>query len=184
MKFSEWFRGEGMRRQIERSSEFQDVERFGKEYTPKDNVDYSWVQRHAEEEFRRVEARVDTIDSKADSLVKYLGAGSGFLALASTKAPPWQIIPALFLFLAALIFVMRALSPQAHPIPPQTRTALDFAEAYGKEEAIASFAAKFAAASTAMGIAATMKAHRVRVGFWLFLLALMWLTGYAAVRSL
>jgi len=183
-KIMEWFRGKGMRGKIESNPEFQEAERFGKEYNPKGEVDYSWVQRHSEEEFRQAESRVGGIEAKADSLIKYLGAGSGFIALAFMKAPPWQIIPALALFLAALVSVIRALSPQEHPFLPRTRTALDFADAYRNQEAIASFAAKLAAASVGMEIAAVSKARRVRVGFWLFLLALAWLMGYAAVRSL
>jgi hypothetical protein len=178
------FQPKWMRRIIERSETFQEAEMFGRNYEPKKNVDYSWVERHSADEFRFFESRVDTIEAKADSLVKYLGAGSGIIALLTAKAPTWQVVPSLLLLLLALFVAIRALQPAELPSLPKTKTAFAFADKYDSKDATASFAAKTAAATVGMEIAANTKGKCVRVAFWLFLGALAWLVGYAAIAAI
>jgi len=101
-----------------------EAQKFSKGYEPKDNVDYDWVRTHATEEFRCGEARIAAIEAKADSLIKFLGAGSGIVALLVSTAPRWQVIPTLGFLLLALWMAIRALNPSEHPMLPQTSTAL------------------------------------------------------------
>jgi len=172
----------GLRKKIEDDTEFKDAQKFGQEYEPKDDVDYDWVRSHASEEFRCGEARITAIEAKADSLIKYLGAGSGIVALLVATAPKWQVIPTLAFLLLALLMAITALTPSEHPMLPRTSTALKFADEFQGKKAVGSFAAKTATATAGMAIAARHKARRVQLAFWLFFLGMLWLVGYAAIR--
>src|SRR5258708_2256094 len=66
MFFVDLFRPRWIRRVIERNVEFKAAEEFGKSCKFKESVDYAWVERHAAEEFRFFEERVDAIEAKAD----------------------------------------------------------------------------------------------------------------------
>ncbi len=172
-----------LRGAIEAEPAFKEAQEFSKKYEPNHKVDYDWVRTHATEEFRYAESRVATIESKADSLVKYLGAGSGIVALLLANKPMWQVVPTLILVLLALLMAVFALQPAEHPMLPKTKTALEYADKFvdGKQ-AIASFAAKTAVATTGMAIAAERKANRVRWAFWLFFAGMAWLVGYTAIH--
>jgi len=178
------FRTKSIRQQIESSEEFKEAEEFGQQHKPKDGIDYGWVEQHAAEEFRLCESRIDTIEAKADSLIKYLGAGSGVVALLLAKAPAWQVIPTLVLLLVALFVAIRALQPGEHPFLPKTKTAFEYAESYTAKEATACFATKIGAASAGMLVSARYKSKCVRWAFWFFLAALTWLVVYTAVTAI
>jgi hypothetical protein len=178
------FRRNWVRKKIESSEDFKASEKFAADLKVKEEVDYGWVERHALEEFRLCESRIDKIESKADSLIKYLGAGSGIAALLAAHAPAAQVIPTLLLLLAALFVAIRALQPGEHPSLPKTKLAFEFAEYHKPKEATACFAAKINAASVGMAISARNKADCVRWAFWFFLMALVWLVGYAAYSAI
>ena len=172
-----------LRRKIESDAAFKEAQDFSKKYEPKDGIEYEWVRTHATEEFRCGEARIAAIEAKADSLIKYLGAGSGIVALLLASAPKSQVVPTLIFILLALLMAVTALQPGEHPMLPRTKTALEFADTFTSgKKAIASFAAKTAIAATGMAIAAEHKATRVRWAFWLFFLGMVWLVGYSVIR--
>jgi hypothetical protein len=172
-----------LRGKIEADAAFKEAQEFSRKYEPKEGIDYDWVRAHATEEFRCGEARITAIEAKADSLIKYLGAGSGIVALLLATAPKWQVVPTLIFILLALLMAVTALQPGEHPMLPRTKTALEFADTFtGGKKAVASFAAKTAVAATGMAIAAEHKATRVRWAFWLFFFGMVWLVGYSAIH--
>ena len=178
------FRRKWIRKKIEASDDFKAAEKFVADFKIKEEVDYTWVERHALEEFRYCESRIDAIEGKADSLIKYLGAGSGLVALSFAQRPAPHVIPALLLLFAAILVAIRALQPAEHPFLPKTRKAFDYANSYKAKEATASFAAKVGVASEGMAISARYKAKCVRWAFWLLLAALGWLMVWAAYTAI
>src|SRR5207249_532630 len=45
--------------------------------------DYSWVRDYAKERLKQFDQNFDSLDGKADSIIKYLGGGTGIIAIAS-----------------------------------------------------------------------------------------------------
>jgi len=181
MEIKEFFTGEWIRARVESDPIYRRAVEYAQMYHPDLSKDYSWVHASSLEEYKRLEARVDKLDEKADGLIRYLGAGSGLIALISTYTTvDWftfsiQIIPALILFFLALVFSGVARKPEKLPIPPHTRTAFEYADAYEKEEAKASFAAMVGAASIGLALASTYKGALIRRAFFCFILGIMWM---------
>jgi len=158
-------------------SEFKDADRYAKEFTPKDGVDYEWVTEYAKEHYGRIDKGVDNLEQKADSIINYLGAYTGLLSLASiysVSAVHWSVavsaLPTFVLSVAAMKEAASARSPIDKPIPPDVLNAIEFAEAYGSD-AQATFIPRFGAASKGMKAVNGEKARLVNNATKLMILA-------------
>lgn len=165
---------------VNASDEFRGAWDFQLHYEPKEGEDYSWVEKYSQLEFARMLGGVHVLDEKADSLIRYLGAGSVFVSLASLlksgALPLYVIAPTLILLLLALACAVVARKPQFHPAPPYTREALQFVDFFGSTKgAGARFAAKVGSASVAMKLAGEFKATYIRQAFRFFTWAIVYL---------
>lgn len=188
MGLRKWFSGVAIKQKVETDPRYQEAVTFAQTYEPNSGIEYDWVADHALEEYKRLEGTVEVIESKADSLIRYLGAGSGLIALAFAYSVPdrgWlgiiQIFPALFALLVAIFYAARARTPEKLPMPLHTKSAFKYADAYSATVARASFAAMTGAAAFGLALAATEKARLVRWAFRLFIFAVSWLVLMAAI---
>lgn len=135
---------------------FQQADKYAKKFTPKDDVDYTWVWEYAREDYVRLVEAKDRIEKKADAIINYFGAFGGLLVIIfvyASQAAHWSIalavLPTLFCCVAAMKQAIAARAPLTVPTPPEIRNAIGFAEEYG-ELAQATFIPRFAAASKGM----------------------------------
>jgi hypothetical protein len=166
---------------VRESEEFKAAWDFQLNHKLSPGIAYDWVATYAMEENRQALASLDSVDSKADGLIRYLGAGSAFVSLLALYSQPgggqhlWAIAPTLLLLLLSLGCAVIARAPQAHPNPPFTKSAVQFAEFY-KENANVRFAMKVGAATVGVKAATQYKAAFVRWSFRFFVLAIAYLS--------
>jgi hypothetical protein len=173
---------------VQSSEEFQAAWEFQRTFEPMDGIDYSWIPEYAKAEYANYWEALKALDDKADKLIQYMGAGTGFVALFSIYAKEgaqhvWAIAPAAVLLLISLALAVIARAPQAHHYPPFTSEAILYAEAYdAKDKGRIEFMAKFAAASVALKVAGQYKAVHLRWAFRFFVLALAYLVLAVSAR--
>ncbi len=165
---------------VEQSEEYQKAWDFAQRFNPRPDTDYEWICDYAADEYLRFSQALKDIETKADDLIKYLGAGSGFVSLFTLYAKDerlrelWAVLPTLFFLLASLGCAILARAPQRHPYPPLTRNAVTYVE-YFKESAKVRFFVKYAAAAVALKAATQFKAAAVRWSFRLLMFAVAYL---------
>lgn len=169
---------------VNESQEFKNAWDFQKSYNPESGLDYRWVADHSVEEFKRLSRDVDSLDEKADSLIRYLGAGSGFISLGTLLAKEQSVtplfpilVPTLCFLLVALCLAVIARKPQFYPAPPYTREAFDFVDFFKDNSAQIRFSAKVGAASVAMKLANEFKAVHIRWAFRFFVYGIVYLVS-------
>ena len=176
MKLFDWLSGEYLRRKLASNPSYLQSVQFAQTYNPKSHTEYAWVSKMAIDEYCRMESHIEALERKADSLIKYLGASSGLIALYfSYQVPRIVIMPTLGLLFVALCLLFRAVQPEKITTPPHTREAFAYADAYPTGEAEASFAAMVGAAAVGLAIIITQKAKLMRGATALLLLAVFWL---------
>jgi hypothetical protein len=171
-----------MQRFVHESPEFLKAWDFQLSYNPNPELDYQWVAEHSTDEFKRLSCAVDSLDEKADSLIRYLAAGSGFISLAmllggaQSEALLFLIVmPTLLFLLIALCLAVMARKPQLHPAPPYTQEAFEFVDFFKNAGARYRFAAKVGSASVAMKLVSEFKAVHVRWAFRFFIYGVAYL---------
>jgi hypothetical protein len=186
----DWFSGEEIAKKVVVNDLYLESLQFARHYEPKAGTDYSWVMEYANSEYKRLEEILNSMESKADQLIKYMGTGSGIVALVFTyslSTKHWmstlQILPTLVMFFVSTIFASRARSPERVPSPPHTSDAIRYAHAYQENVARASFAAMIGTASIGLQIAIAEKSRLVRLGFRWFLYGVLWLVLTAVASS-
>lgn len=179
-----WF---SMQSFIQESPEFQGAWDFQLSYDPDPELDYGWVAEHSADEFKRLSRDVDSLDEKADSLIRYLAAGSGFVSLAAlfSGTEPKAIlfllvVPTLLLLFIALCLAVMARKPQFYSAPPYTQEAFGFVDYFKGSGARYRFAAKVGAASVAMKLANEFKAIHIRWAFRFFIYGV----GYLVISTI
>lgn len=175
--------GKWIQEKVRNKEEYKQASAFVDTYKPKGGKDYKWALSHALKEYESADERLNILDAKADSLIWYLGSGSGLISLAllygisqESTALLLAVLPTLLTLLIATICAAIARSPARIPGLPYTRDALNCIDENGKD-AEAKFAAMIATSSVAAQLAANEKARLVRASFWLFILAASWLVG-------
>ena len=58
---------------------YQKAHEFKDSYSPKEQVDYDWVQDYARLIYDRFQQADESLDAKAESIIKLLGGGTGLL---------------------------------------------------------------------------------------------------------
>lgn len=182
-----WFSGTEIRNKVENNKTYQEAIKFAQTYEPKADRNYDWVIAHSIEEYKGLEHAVEALDSKADGLLKYLGAGTVIVTLAisssnfGTWASAWQMVPCVTFLGLAVFFAARARAPEKTPTPLHTNKAFGFADTYEPAEAKASFAAMTGAASIGLTLVISEKAKLIRKAYWWFVLAITWAIAVSAI---
>ncbi|MBI3404738.1 MAG: hypothetical protein HY046_04705 [Acidobacteria bacterium] len=185
----DWFSGSEIRTRVEADGRFQEAMKFAREYEPRSDVTYDWVVAHSSEEYKRYVALVDGLDSKADGLLKYLGAGTASFTLAISipaggLLDAWRFYPGLVFLVLSLFFAARARSPEKMPQPLTTTSAFKYADSYEKDIAQASFSAMTGAASVGLLVAAGEKGALVRKAYWWFVAAVSWIVFVSFLKAI
>ena len=113
--------------------EFKDSFRVRRE------VEYGWVVDHAKAQFKTATDAVAATESKAASIITYLGSGTGALAVVSTAATATEKIdpaimawglPAFLCSVASIALAVLARRPTYLPSAPSTAKAIESAHHY------------------------------------------------------
>jgi hypothetical protein len=117
------------------------AETYRKEFRPQEGVEYRWVCEYAKVNYDMLHDAFNTLDEKADTIIKHLTGGTGLLALgaigfiAQNSSNAWialMAIPALAAALWAVRQAIQARKPSATSVPPPVRGAVQYAEEYGE----------------------------------------------------
>jgi len=173
--------GDWMREKVRSSEAYRSAVDFCHDYKPTPSTDYAWVLDHAAKEFEQTSARVAGLDAKAESLIGYLGAGSGIISVALAfglephpKLALWIGAPPLLMLLVAVLLALSSRTPALMPALPHTRDALmelDAAPLVAKGK----LAAYIWMSSQGLSLTAREKARLIRTAFALFAAAVSWL---------
>jgi hypothetical protein len=153
---------------------------FKDRFQPRDDVDYAWIQTYSREVYSRLEQADQTLDTKAESIIKLLGGGTGLLALgALINAPKIGILPVICIcaaLLAALFAIFSAAwvrVPRESFLPPSIAWAISYAHRYAKPAD--QFLGQWHLACEGMRLAVLAKAAGVRLATWLAVTAILFL---------
>ena len=147
--------------------------KFKETFEPKVEHDYSWVLNYAESIYSRLETTFRELDSKADSIIKYLGGGGGLLTLGAiagvsqqeissmTYLILWGIPPAVFA-MVSIVFAAIARSPTRTHHPPSVEGAVKYAEHFKDKSAEAAFLGQWHVTCEGMRLAAQRKSWWVK----------------------
>jgi hypothetical protein len=81
MRLKTWLSGTAIRDRVASLPEAEEYREFARRFTPIAGVDYEWFLSQSVKEFEMTDKRAGELDSKADSLIGYLGAAEGVLSL-------------------------------------------------------------------------------------------------------
>lgn len=161
---------------------YQSAHRFKDTYSPKEGVDYDWVEDYAKLVYDRFDKTDEALDAKAESIIKVLGGGSGLVTLGAILNLPKLGLPvAIGLGISVLLaFVAIGIAawvrvPRQTFLPPSVAWALKYADFY-EDAARSKFLAQWHLACEGVPLAVRAKARGVRVAMWWAVAALAALT--------
>jgi hypothetical protein len=116
-----------------------EAEDFARKMQPKlADEEHKWTTDFAKTSFEQLHAVFDSLDTKADAIIKYLGGGTALVTLGTiatvTPQNAWLVLLLLPSVCCALVSVRYAVLtriPTTTTFPPTVKDAYDFAEAYG-----------------------------------------------------
>ncbi len=184
-----WLTGAAIQNAVLDLPECAEARSFANSFAPQAGTDYGWILEQAVKEYEIVDTRMRELDGKVDSLIGYLGAGEGILALASAYIVAdqggWFLIvsvPALALFLMAMILAVIARAPTVAPVFPSTRYA--FACIARKSVSPSGqFAAYISATSRIALLFIRKKSRIVRISYWSFAAGIVWFVVSAIIYA-
>jgi hypothetical protein len=162
-------------------SAYKQALEFMKYVGPKQGAEYGWVFDYAKILWEYRNRVFVSLDEKADSIIKYLGGGTGLFALgvlAKVDGSNWYIavaaMPAVACALLAILFAILARRPSAFPGLSTVETAKDYADAEeSSSAALAGFLGQWNLACEAVRLICQRKASRVEVAAWFTYAALV-----------
>lgn len=173
------WRRDSVQDRIEDHEDYKAAVEFRQTFAPKDGVDYAWVCEYAEKHYRWLEERFQYLDEKADSIIKYLGGGTGVIALAAVagitrdNAPIILLmVPSVLLALRAIYLAVSARNPDKTDMPPGITGAVQYAESYG-EKGRTIFMGQWHQSCEGMALVVSRKAEKVKQANWFYFWALM-----------
>jgi hypothetical protein len=180
---------------IESDQDYQAAREFAVSYRGKPGVDYAWVYDYARREYDIVAEGVKAVESKADTVVQYLGGASGALTLVSAfmADKSWELalltVPSVVAALLAFEASLGARRPEKTPGPPATKHALELADtSCTTAEALARAAARIFEAASAMRVVGHTRGKRLEAAYaratWALGLLLVPLAGAALLAFL
>lgn len=153
---------------VEADEDCRKARRFAGRFKPKEGEDYTWSYEYAEGAYSRLADTMDALDAKADSIVNYVGAFSGFAVIAlayEAVTVDWTlgiaVFPTFICAVVAIAMAAKARRPAAIPQPPSVEDALRFVHVHGSESK-ARFIPQFHVATQAMRVVASAKGALVR----------------------
>jgi len=181
--------GTWIQERVENNPSYRSAVKFSDDYEPKADRDYKWALDYSIKEYEQASLRVETLDSKADTLIGYLGAGSGLVSiglaygLGQGKAKVLiAAIPALLLLLVAIVLALVARIPSKFPSLPYAKDALEM-KTDTDQGAIGKFAAAVWVSSRSISLSAREKARLVRMAYWCFGLGITWIVLYSVIST-
>jgi hypothetical protein len=166
---------------ITSAPEYQEAKHFKENIKLAQNADhYKWVWEYAAAEYERRLSVWSILDEKADTIIKYLGGGTGLFtlgALASIREGNAILIglaiPAVVTALFSVLLSLVARIPRPTGSPPSVKGAFEFADTYGSdEEAKAIFLGQWHQTCETMQVVNGRKAMLIVWSTWLYLAAL------------
>ena len=191
-RLRDWFTGKAYRTLFEQSEALRKAKDAYRSFEPVANVDYGWVLDAATARYRAIEDHRVQLDNKADSLIGYLGAGQGILALTLTYtvatgdaggAMIWVIGPTLFVELLAMIWAAVVRAPATVPGAPAAGRALESIDKR-PDEPRGKFAMRVEVACAAMLVVNDKKGQLLRRAYGLFLVGIAWFVLVSIVFGL
>jgi hypothetical protein len=184
------FTGDWILERVKKDKSYDLAATFSDKFEPKADRDYKWVLDYSIKEYELASLRVDSLEGKADTLIGYLGAGSGLISIGlayglgkGNSRVLIAAVPALLLLLFAILLALVARIPSKLPTLPQSRTALEI-EADSDRVAVGKFAASVWTSTRSIALAAREKSRLVRWAYWCFGFGITWIVLCSVVSSL
>lgn len=153
--------------------EYRRAYEFKDNFVPKGDRDYDWVADYARFTYDQFQNADDTLDKKAESMMRLLGGGSGLLSLGAIVnlskigfATSVTLSIALFLALCAVAAAAWVRVPRNTTLPPSIAWALEYVGAYDKQSRDR-FLAQWHLSCEGMRLSLRAKAWGVTVATWL-----------------
>ncbi|MEW6411480.1 MAG: hypothetical protein AB1483_03295 [Candidatus Zixiibacteriota bacterium] len=177
---------------IEADPRYARADEFMRSFEPLDNRSYEWVYEYAIRTFEMADRSLDTLDAKAESMVRYLGPGSGILGVGlaslaaseiSVRKPELVIVAfGVMCILAAILAAFRALLPHPHTFGASVQDATKVAGHYDdRDKCLGYCAAGLGVSIAVLRIVSEKKAQQLRwchglffAGIAAFLIAGAW----------
>lgn len=164
--------------EVFQEQEYQDAYEFKCNFIPEDEADYDWVSDYAKQNFEQFQLADQTLDAKAESIMKVLGGGSGLLSIgAIINLPKIDLYVAITIFVS-LVFALLAVGfaalvrvPRNTFLPPSVAWALDYVRAYDKD-ARNRFLAQWHLVCEGSRLSLRAKAKGVRNATWLGIISI------------
>lgn len=159
--------------------DYREAYEYKNKFVPRDGQDYGWVQDYARFNFDQLLSANNTIDSKAESLLKIFAGGSGLLSIGAVLqlskvsfavAVFWGV--SLILAVACIIIASLVRFPKDTFLPPSIAWALEYAESFDKQ-ASERFLAQWHVACEGMRLSNARKTFGLKVAIWLGLSAII-----------
>jgi hypothetical protein len=190
VRYGEWKTNRAKEADLENHPEYQKAQAWSKGFTPKQDINYSWIRDFAAESYKLLHDTFEGLDEKADSIIKHMTGGTGLFALAAiglatqNKNAAWAALSALPAVLCAFRAVHLAISariPTAITGLPPIQGAVEYAE-FHKDEAETRFLGQWVQGCEGLALAAEKKAKKVKGAYWwyraaLFLLLIPFIVG-------
>ena len=116
---------------------YQKAHEFKNTFSPKQDVDYDWIEDYARLIYDRFDQADQTLDAKAESIIKVLGGGTGLLTLGAIINLPKLGLPvaiglaiSILLALVAITFAAWVRLPRQTFLPPSVGWAMSYADWY------------------------------------------------------
>ena len=152
--------------------------------------DAEWIVEHAKAKFTEGVAAWETLESKANSLIRYLGGGGGLLAFGTAfsvsgdkSSPLLWAGPAIFMAIVGMLCAMAAISPGDYPVVDKANRAVGCARKYGDKSSSIFFIGQYHLAAVRMQTAVAYKAKWVKRATWCYVSAVI-LLGFPVVIAL
>lgn len=182
--------GRWVQRRVEEDPAYRSAVKFSDDYEPEGDRDYKWVLDYSIKEYEQASLRVESLDSKADTLIGYFGVGSGLISIGLAyglgQGKPRVLIaaiPVLILLLASILLALIARSPSRFPSLPYARDALEV-ERSTDQRVIGRFAASVWTSTRSIALSAREKARFIRLAYLSFAVAITWVVAYSVLSTI
>ena len=149
--------------------DYQKAHEFKDTFSPKEGVDYDWIEDYARLVYDRFDKAEQTLDAKAESIIKFLGGGTGLLTFGAIVniqklGLPVAVALGISLLLAVVAIAIAAWVrlPRQTFLPPSVGWALAYANFY-QDAARSKFLAQWHVACEGMRLAVDVKARTVKI---------------------
>jgi len=161
---------------------YQKAHEFKDTYSPKEGVEYDWVRDYARLVYDRFSQADESLDAKAESIIKVLGGGSGLITLGAILSLPNLGLPVAIGLAISLLVALVAIAiaawvrvPRQTFLPPSVAWALTYADFY-RDAAPNKFLAQWHLACEGVRLAVRAKARGVKIATWCAFAAIAALT--------